>query len=150
MTSFAGRAAGLTILLAWAGIAAAQAPCPAADDVTQRELIGRWQATFADGRAPRILKLWQHPELAASVRGEVERGDAVAARAPSPRPVLLAGDVNHGEFTLEESADGTHISGTWIGQVTMPSCGKEITGTWTDEPDDPSRSPGFTLRKLEP
>lgn len=57
---------------------------------------------------------------------------AIAA-CPTPAqftPLHLAGDVDEGEFTLEESDNGQTISATWSGTVIDNSCGKEIRGTW--------------------
>lgn len=122
----------------------AAAPCPGADEATQRDLIGRWQATFAGDHAPRALRLWQHPELADSVRGEAERDNGATPGAETA-PVLVAGDVDHGEFTLEESSNGINISATWSGRVADGSCGKEIRGTWNNAAND--RSTAFVLRK---
>jgi len=58
----------------------------------------------------------------------------------------VAGDVDQGEFTLEESADGRSISALWTGAVVADACGKEISGVWTAAADKKERS--FVLRKL--
>lgn len=113
------------------------APCPTASEFAQRHLLGSWQATF-DGLAQgATLLLEPHPELAESVRGAINRKGARA---------LLAGDVDDGDFTLEESVDGTHISATWTGSVIDGSCGREIRGDWQDAQDSTARP--FVLRKL--
>lgn len=83
-----------------------------------------------------MLQLGPHPELAESVRGTVQRGDASAQ---------LSGDVDAGELALEESINGTNISATWTGQVVDGSCGKEIRGTWNNV--HPNLSLAFVLRK---
>ena len=59
----------------------------------------------------------------------------------------LAGDVDKGEFTMEESADGTRISAVWTGDLVEGSCGKEIRGTWQEE-KDPPKPHSFVLRKI--
>jgi hypothetical protein len=82
------------------------------------------------------LRFERHPELAESVRGRVERDGA---------SIQLAGDVDEGDFTLEESQDGQRISATWTGRVVNGSCGKEIRGTWTNAADSSTRT--FVLRR---
>jgi hypothetical protein len=112
-------------------------PCPTASEIAQRHLLGLWQATF-DGLAQgATLLLEPHPELADSVRGAIDRNGARA---------LLAGDVDDGGFTLEESVDGTPISATWTGSVIDGSCGREIRGDWQDAQDSTARA--FVLHKL--
>ena len=117
--------------------------------MTHQHLQGRWRAELqspgADSgpaTAITVLQLAQHPELAQSVRGTVQRGNTTAQ---------VSGDVDAGELTLEESINGTNISATWIGQVVAGSCGKEIRGTWnnaTPTPSAPSAPPiPFVLRK---
>ncbi len=142
------RASALALFFLAAGPALAQ--CAAADEATHETLLGHWQAQFSaagegaagEGAASAALpmaaelELTPHPELAASVRGRLQRAGSQA---------LLAGDVDQGDFTLEESINGTNISATWIGQVVPDSCGKEIRGTWTQE--NPPLSLSFVLRK---
>jgi hypothetical protein len=99
-------------------------------------LYGLWHAEF-DGQAQvATLQFVRHPENAGSVRGRVTRGDA---------PVLVAGDVDEGEFSIEESIDGQRISATWLGMVQPGSCGKEIRGSWNNALDNTSTP--FVLRK---
>jgi hypothetical protein len=117
-------------------------PCPAATELTARHLYGLWQAVFSDpvtGQASgsATLLLERHPEFTGSVRGAVRRGDARAR---------LSGDVDEGQFTLDESEDGIRISASWSGTVVPDSCGKEIRGDWVQV-----LAPGtlaFVLRKL--
>jgi hypothetical protein len=63
----------------------------------------------------------------------------------SPAQALVAGDVDNGAFTLEESTDGRAISATWSGSFADQACGKEIRGTWTDTATRIERA--FVLRK---
>lgn len=131
---------------AYAGRAHAQTTCTDAADTSQRELLGHWTAQFATPAAQASplqalpttaqLELTPHPELLASVRGRVLRTGTQA---------LVAGDVDDGDFTLEESVNGKNISATWIGQVVQGSCGKEIRGTWSQE--QPPLTLSFVLRK---
>jgi hypothetical protein len=122
---------------AWAQQAATSpgVPCPAASEVARRHLLGLWRAEF-EGGAGATLLLETHPEFAESVRGAINRdGDRA----------LVAGDVEDGEFTLEESVNGTNISAVWLGDVVEGSCGREIRGTWRAEGD--SRTLTFVLRR---
>lgn len=117
-------------------VPAAAAPCPAAADVSQGHLLGLWRAEFEGLPRGATLLLEKHPELAESVRGAINRDGERA---------LVAGDVDEGEFTLEESVNGTNISATWLGDVVDGSCGREIRGTWRAEGDQRAR--GFVLKK---
>jgi hypothetical protein len=124
------------LLLACALPAAAQTTsCPQADDVVQAHLLGTWRAEV-EGLGPATLRLEKHAEFAESVSGSLERAG---------RRSQVAGDVDNGELTLEESADGVHIAATWLGDVVEGSCGREIRGTWTLDGQQ-SGSP-FVLRK---
>jgi opacity protein-like surface antigen len=111
------------------------ADCPAPADVSQAHLLGTWQATI-EGQAPVTLQLAKDPEFAETVRGHLERGG---------QRVELAGDVDEGDFTLEESMNGRNISATWLGEVVDGSCGREIRGTWKAEGAREERP--FVLRK---
>ena len=132
------RLAALAALAVFAALhmaCAHAADCPAASDVSQAQLLGTWRATI-DGEAPFTLQLAKNPEFAETVRGHLERGGA---------RIELAGDVDDGDFTLEESANGRNISATWLGEVVDGSCGREIRGTWKAE-GAPGERP-FVLRK---
>lgn len=137
------RAAATALLCLGTGaMAQATAPCIEADEASHATLLGQWEAQFsASDNSHAVpgtarLELTPHPELSASVRGRLQRADGEA---------LLAGDVDQGDFTLEESINGKNISATWIGQVVPDSCGKEIRGTWSQE--NPPLSLSFVLRK---
>jgi hypothetical protein len=115
----------LGILLAsCAQYASAQpADCPSAADVSLAHLIGKWKARV-EGGAPFALQLAKHPEFAETLTGHVERNG---------ERTTVAGDVDDGELTLEESRNGRNISATWLGDVVEGSCGREIRGTWKAE-----------------
>nr|WP_145552442.1 hypothetical protein [Variovorax boronicumulans] len=138
--SWTGRLAGVVLLLALSAQAQTTdtAPaCPAPHEMRALHLYGTWHAQWQGEDAPgATLQLERHPELGDSVRGRVER-DGITA--------LLAGDVDDGDLTLEESRDGKRISATWIGHVVAESCGKEIHGTWTDADTEARRE--FVLRR---
>jgi hypothetical protein len=117
--------------------AAAQASaCPKAAEISQQHLLGLWRAEFEGLTQGATLLLEKHPELAESVRGAINRNGEKAQ---------LAGDVDDGEFTLEESVNGVNISATWLGDVVEGSCGMEIKGTWQSAHDSKPRT--FVLRK---
>lgn len=115
----------------------APASCPAPAEIGPLHLYGLWRAEFEGLPQGATLLFEKHPELAGSVRGGVNRDGS---------KTLAAGDVEQGEFTLEESLDGQTISATWLGTVVADSCGKEIKGLWTNT-SSPRAYP-FVLRKL--
>ena len=130
--------AALALLLACAaGTAAAQAPgCPQPLDVTPAQLFGLWRAEFDGKLPPATLLLEKHPRYADSVSGGVNRGGVQG---------VVSGEIEDGEFSLEESADGQHIAATWIGEIAPGSCGREIRGTW--QKDGATQSVPFVMRK---
>lgn len=95
--------------------------CPTASEIGPIHLYGQWQAEF-EGLAPNAtVEFEKHPELNDSVRGYVTREGVRSA---------ISGDVDDGEFTLEESLNGQTISATWLGRVADKACGKDIRGAW--------------------
>lgn len=130
------RAIAFALLAGTAASAWAQAECPHASEATAATLLGLWRAEFVGSGHAGTLLLEKHPLYSESVSGTINRaGDRRK----------LAGDVEDGEFTLEESADGVHIAATWLGEVVEGSCGKEIRGSWKAEGETVSRA--FVLRK---
>jgi hypothetical protein len=99
-------------------------------------LYGLWHAELEGQTQVVTLQFERHPDNVGSVRGRVTRGGA---------PVQVAGDLDEGEFSLEESIDGQRISANWLGAVVPESCGKEIRGSWNNAPDNTSTP--FVLRK---
>jgi hypothetical protein len=117
--------------------AGAQAPpCPTDTETTAADLHGLWHAQFDDGGRGATLLLESNPRWPGSLGGAINRNGERAQ---------LAGDVDEGELTLEESADGVHISATWIGRPVQGSCAREIRGTW--QPDGQATGRGFLLRR---
>jgi len=116
------------------------APCPQPDELQAADLYGLWRAEFEPQATPATVLLERHPDLAGSVRGVLQR-EGVRA--------WVSGDVDNGDFTLEESANGRNISATWLGEVSPESCGREIKGTWTSE-TQPQKPLRFVLRKVAP
>jgi hypothetical protein len=111
--------------------------CPKSAEITHRELLGLWRAEFEGLAQGATLLLEPHAEFAESVRGAINRNGERA---------LLAGDIEDGEFTLEESVNGVNISATWLGDIVEGTCGKEIRGTWQAQGERRARA--FVLRKF--
>jgi len=113
------------------------AGCPAATKVTQAWMLGLWRAEFSNPAQAATLLLEPNASHPGSFSGAINRNGEQAR---------LAGDIEDGEFSLEESADGVRISATWVGDVVENSCGHEVRGDWQAAPDGPLRP--FVLRKL--
>ncbi|QDL36140.1 hypothetical protein EUB48_01645 [Rhodoferax sediminis] len=116
------------------------ATCPAAADVSNARLFGPWQAQVDAGPdiPPRqaTLNLQRNPEFSESLSGTITRDTGTGQ---------VAGDVDNGVFTLEESSDGKTITATWTGQIVEGSCGREIRGVWKNISDPTEHD--FILRK---
>lgn len=130
-------AIALAALLA-ASASAQPAACPAPAEVTNAQLLGLWRAEQDGTWHAGTLLLEKHPEYAESFRGAINRNGERRQ---------VAGDVDAGAFTMEESADGKRIAATWLGDVVPGSCGREIHGTWQSEGDPKPRR--FVLRKVD-
>jgi hypothetical protein len=127
----------LLALATCAGAASAQNLCPRAHEIGQEQMLGTWRAEFEGGGPVGTLVLQKHEDYAESLSGSLDRGGERRQ---------VAGDMEEGEFTLEDSIDGVHISGTWLGDVVDGSCGHEIRGTWSaDGQGKDART--FVLRK---
>jgi hypothetical protein len=130
------KAAALLLAALCAGSVAAQDACPHASDVKAGDMLGLWHAELQGVGRVGTLLLEKHPHYAESFSGAINRnGDRRA----------VAGDVEDGEFTLEESADGVRIAAAWVGELVEGSCGREVRGTWTIDGDKSGRP--FILRK---
>ena len=103
------------------------------------QLYGLWRAEIDGEPGSASVRFQKDPEQDNSVVGSINRAGSQA------KPALLAGDVQHGDFQLEESDDGVRISAAWSGQVTDTSCGKEIKGLWTNALTDQTQP--FVLRR---
>jgi hypothetical protein len=103
--------------------------CPAPEALTAAQLHGEWQVAWEAPADPgsaaparETLRFGSNPNHADSLSGELQRGNAL---------LQLAGDLEEGELSLEESSDGKTISASWLGRVQTGSCGQEIRGAWT-------------------
>jgi hypothetical protein len=105
----------------------ASASCPAARAIISTDLYGVWTLELAAAGAAAAsatqhgsVQFEQNPEYEDSIAGWLELGNA---------KIFVAGDIDQGQFSLEESDDGKRISAVWEGSITEGSCGKAITGT---------------------
>ncbi|WP_454735324.1 hypothetical protein [Cupriavidus necator] len=88
------------------------------------------------GDQPVRLRLGPKPDERDSVRGEYTgRGAGVR---------LLAGEWENGAFLMEESDDGTRVSGNWEGNIDASGA---VRGTWTDA-SNPAIVLPFVIRPL--
>ncbi len=131
-----GRAAiGLAL---GAILAAPAAACPANAELTVRDLLGSWRAEFPGSAGPGAhLVLERNPDWPDSLAGRIQR---------EGREARVAGDLEDGTFTLEESADGVRIDAVWVGQPVEGRCGQEIRGAWRAGDQEPERA--FVLRRV--
>jgi len=126
------RAAALAVLSSAQAIA-----CPLPAEVMPEQLHGLWRAEFEGLWAGATLLLEKHPEYVESLSGAVNRGGERS---------VVSGELEDGEFTMEESRDGQRIAATWAGAIVEGSCGREIRGTW--QADGAATSHAFVMRKL--
>ena len=117
--------------------------CPSAETLGTAHLYGQWRAQIDGEPDAANVQFLKDPEQDDSLVGSINRA---AAKGKASKPALLAGEMQQGEFNLEESDDGVRISATWSGQVVDASCGKEIRGLWTNALDNQTHA--FVLRRL--
>lgn len=126
------------------------APAPAAEvnpacpDLARwqaRQLYGRWRVELPALGQAGTLVLRQHPEFAASLRGEFDIAGVHS---------IASGDVEEGDFNLDESRDGKSLSAFWTGRLDVASCGREIRGTLQrlDRPGQKGLDTPFVLRRM--
>ncbi|WP_247423827.1 hypothetical protein [Ralstonia pseudosolanacearum] len=89
------------------------------------------------GEVPIHMRLGAKPGEIDSVHGEY-----VAGKDPGVR--LVTGEYENGGFLMEESDDGTHVTGTWEGAIDAHGA---VRGTWTDVAHD-GRTLPFMLRPV--
>jgi hypothetical protein len=100
--------------------------CLTASELKAPHLYGAWTVEMAASSAAG----------AASVLGQVvleknaEHADSISGWLTwNGSKVFVAGDIDEGSFSLEESDDGQRISAVWDGAVVSGSCSKAITGS---------------------
>lgn len=89
------------------------------------------------GDMPIRMRLGRKTGEIDSVHGEYVAGDAAGVR-------LVTGEYENGGFLMEESDDGTHVTGTWEGAIDGHGV---VRGTWTDVGHDGHTLP-FVLRPV--
>jgi hypothetical protein len=89
------------------------------------------------GDLPIRMRLGRKPGEIDSVHGEY-----VAGKGPGVR--VVTGEYENGGFLMEESDDGTHVTGTWEGAIDARGA---VHGTWTDVAHDGHTQP-FVLRPV--
>lgn len=117
------------------------ADCPDVVALGAGQLYGSWEVELPQAGLRGRLTLRQHPEFSASLRGEFDYGGHHS---------IASGDVEGGEFNLDESRDGKSLYAFWSGQLVPSACGAEIRGRW--EPVAPAGAPSppasdFILRR---
>ena len=120
--------------------AAGSADCPDVKTLSPAQLYGTWELELTATQQRGQLTLRQHPEFNESLRGEFRYGNQRS---------IASGDVEGGEFNLDESVDGKRLYAFWSGQLTPARCGAEIRGTWQTLPQDgkPAQESPFVLRR---
>ena len=113
--------------------------CPQDWQMSDKQLQGEWLGSIKGSDESILIVLGPHPDWEGNVKGRI-------SRPGSNHPMV--GDVNQGSVTLEESADGSRITGTWLGEVTEGSCGTEIHGSYLEGEDAPPHA--FIMRKAKP
>ncbi len=135
------------------------AACVPAKQLKAVQIHGLWRVRFTPAPAglpaDATMHIERHAQFSESVAGFVSRALPAAPGSPAPAGhaarAQLAGDLEDGFLTLDESSNGVSITGTWNGEMVEGSCGKKVTGTWKDTsnqapPDTPDIA--FTLEKL--
>ncbi|RZT42315.1 hypothetical protein [Cupriavidus agavae] len=87
------------------------------------------------GDKPVRMRVAPKSDTRDSLQGEYSIGDGKGVR-------LLSGEWENGNFLMEESDDGTRVSGNWDGQIDRNGA---VRGTWTD-PYDPAIVLPFFIR----
>lgn len=132
--------------------------CTPAKQLKAVQIHGTWRVRFTQAPAglpaDATLRLERHAQFSESVAGSVNRELGPAPERPAPGHAAraqLAGDLEDGFLTLDESSNGISITGTWNAEVVEGSCGRSIRGTWKDtSPSAPADAPeiAFTMEKL--
>ncbi len=74
------------------------------------------------GDKPVRMRIAPKTDTRDSLQGEYTIGDGKGVR-------LVSGEWDNGSFLMEESDDGTRVSGNWEGQIDQNGA---VRGTWTD------------------
>lgn len=136
----------------------AAVPCPSAATFSQQHLYGNWtlkwlpatpaaNSTAGSAASPTSVALPRPASTRLALSANPEYPDSlIGTMAVGTQRHVLAGDLEEGVLTLEESADGKSISANWAGRLVPESCGREIRGTWLSANDRVQW--GFVLRRV--
>ena len=80
------------------------------------ELAGPLAGRHAGPGWPIVLELAPHPGMGRHGQGRILRPGFSA---------IVVGDVHQGQLTMEESRDGSKVSGNWSGEVVDGSCARD-------------------------
>ena len=128
--------------------------CPPSKLLKAAQIHGQWRVSFQSAPtglpATATVMLERHAQFGDSVAGFVSRNLAAPAPGHTAR-AQLAGDLEDGFLTLDESSNGISITGIWNAEVVDGSCGRSVRGTWKDTssnapPDAPEIA--FTMERL--
>ncbi|MDI1237335.1 MAG: hypothetical protein PSV26_07620 [Polaromonas sp.] len=133
--------------------------CPPVTQLKAASIHGTWRVRFAPAPAglpaDATLRLERHAEFSESVAGFVTRELGPTAVQPAggghAAKAQLAGDLEDGHLTLDESSNGISITGAWNGKMVEGTCGRKISGTWKDMSSSaPADAPDipFTLERV--
>ncbi|MDO5624854.1 MAG: hypothetical protein Q4G71_09210 [Pseudomonadota bacterium] len=116
--------------------------CPDVTRLNAAQLYGSWALELPGVGQRGSLSLRQHPEFSASLRGEFSYGGHRS---------IASGDVEEGEFHLDESRDGKRFFAFWSGRLVPEACGAEIRGHWETVPreGEPAQQSPFVLRRAQ-
>ena len=115
--------------------------CPDVTTLHAAHLYGSWLVELPQAGLRGTLTLRQHPEFSGSLRGEFRYGGQQS---------IASGDVEGGEFNLDESRDGKTLFAFWSGHLTPAACGAEVRGTWQPlgrEGQPAPKESSFVLRR---
>ena len=114
--------------------------CPDVKTLRAAQLYGSWELELTATQQRGQLTLRQHPEFSESLRGDFRYGGQHS---------IASGDVEGGEFNLDESVDGKSLHAFWSGRLEPIRCGAEIRGVWQTLPRDkqPTQESPFILRR---
>lgn len=149
-TALCVSAAGLLMLIGCASAPSASdngsadlnnpVECPDVKRLRAAQLYGSWELELTATGQRGQLTLRQHPEFSESLRGEFRYGNQRS---------IASGDIEGGEFNLDESLDGKSLYAFWSGQLVPARCGAEIRGTWQTlpKPGQAALESPFLLRR---
>lgn len=133
----------------------AAAACPPIQQLKAAQIHGTWRVRFSPAPAGlpanATMHIERHAQFSDSVAGYVSRDLGPSSGAGHAARAQLAGDLEDGFLTLDESSNGINITGTWNGEMVEASCGKKVTGTWKDtSASAPANAPDipFTMEKM--